>query len=207
MSNLGRLHQGICHHAIKNYKVHRQAVQITLKISIEAFLNFMFFTVSLRKCYCNTADFCQYFKANVNFFGYPVLLLPSQDNQQKIKMSLISKSRKVILLLYSAHMRPCLECCIRLWSSKHKKDLLKRVVQGPQDERGVEGPSLLSRQAERVGLLRLKTRSLQGNFPAAFQYLREACKKAGEGLWTSACSDGTRGNGLNLKEGRFRLSI
>jgi len=34
-----------------------------------------------------------------------------------------------------------------------------------------------------------------------------ACKKAGEGLFTRACSDRTRGNGFKVKEGRFRLVI
>ena len=42
---------------------------------------------------------------------------------------------------------------------------------------------------------------------AAFQYLKEAYKKAEEGLFTSACSDRSRGNGFKLKESRFRLGI
>jgi len=40
---------------------------------------------------------------------------------------------------------------------------------------------------------------------AAIQYLKRAYKKAGEGLFTRACSDRTRDNGFKVKEGRFRL--
>ena len=51
----------------------------------------------------------------------------------------------------------------------------------------------------------LEKRRLWDNLLAAFQYLKEAYKKAREGLFTRACSDRTRGNGFKLKEGRFRL--
>lgn len=43
-----------------------------------------------------------------------------------------------------------------------------------------------------------------GDLIAAFQYLKEAYRKAGEGLITSACSHRTWSNGFELKEGRFR---
>jgi len=56
-------------------------------------------------------------------------------------------------------------------------------------------------------LFRLKKKRFQGHLTVAFQYLKEAYKKAGEGLFTRGRSDRTRGNGFKLKEGRFRLDI
>ena len=58
-----------------------------------------------------------------------------------------------------------------------------------------------------MGLFSLEKRRLQGDLNADFQYLKGAYKKAGEGLFTRACRDNTRGNGLKLKESRFRLHI
>jgi len=46
-----------------------------------------------------------------------------------------------------------------------------------------------------------------GDPVAAFQYLKGACNKAGEGHFTRASSDGARGNGFRLKEARFRLHL
>jgi len=58
-----------------------------------------------------------------------------------------------------------------------------------------------------LGLFSPENRRLRGDLIAAFQYLEEAYKKAGEGLFTRAWSDRTRGNGFQLKEGRFKLDI
>jgi len=41
----------------------------------------------------------------------------------------------------------------------------------------------------------------------AFQYLKGAYRKDGEGLFTRECSHRTRGNGFKLKKGGFRLDI
>jgi len=58
-----------------------------------------------------------------------------------------------------------------------------------------------------LGLFSLEKRRLRDDLVAAFQYLKGAYRKDGEGLFTRVCSDRTRHSGLRLKEGRFRLDI
>ena len=58
-----------------------------------------------------------------------------------------------------------------------------------------------------MGLFSLEKRRLQGDLRPAFQYLKGAYRKDGEGLFTRVCSDRTRENGSKLKEGRIRLDI
>ena len=48
---------------------------------------------------------------------------------------------------------------------------------------------------------------LQGYIIAAFQYLKRAYRKAGEGHFIRAGSNRMRGNGFKLEKGRFRLDI
>jgi len=57
------------------------------------------------------------------------------------------------------------------------------------------------------GLVSLEKRRLQGDLTVAFQYLKRAYKKDGEGLFSRASCNRTRGNGFKLREGRFRLDI
>ncbi|KAK4818456.1 hypothetical protein QYF61_013662 [Mycteria americana] len=92
---------------------------------------------------------------------------------------------------------------------KHKKDvdLLERVqMRATKIIRRMEHLSYEDRLRE-LGLFSLEKRRLWGDLLAAFQYLKGAYKKAGEGLFTRAYSDKTKGNGFKLKEGRFRLAI
>jgi len=47
-----------------------------------------------------------------------------------------------------------------------------------------------------LGFFSLEKRRLRGHLITAFQYLKGAYRKAGEGLFTRACRDRTRGNSL-----------
>jgi len=126
-----------------------------------------------------------------------------------IKSSTASRSREVILPLCSTLVRPHLESCVQLWSPQNRKgmDLLERVQRrSTKMIRGLEHLFHEERLRE-LGLFSLEKRWLQGYLIAAFQYLKEAYNKAGEGLFTGACSAKTRGNVLKLKEGRYRSDI
>ncbi|KAK4830017.1 hypothetical protein QYF61_008280 [Mycteria americana] len=124
-----------------------------------------------------------------------------------LKRSMTSRSREVTLPLCSALVRHHLEYDFQLWGPQHKKDMnvLEQVQRRAMKMiRGLEHLPDEDRMRE-LGWFSLEKRRLRGDLIAALQYLKEAYRRDGEGLFIRKCSD--RGNGFKLKEGRFRLDI
>jgi len=126
-----------------------------------------------------------------------------------IKSSVVSRSREVILPLYSALVRLQLESCVQLWSPQHRKDmeLLERLQRrATKMIRGLKHLCYEERLRE-LGLFSLEKRRLQGDLIAVFQYIKGAYRKDGENLFIRTYCNRTRDNGFKLKEGRLRLEI
>ncbi|KAJ7408576.1 hypothetical protein WISP_119656 [Willisornis vidua] len=128
---------------------------------------------------------------------------------KKASVILASRTKAVIVALYSALLRPQLKFCVQFLVPHSMKaiEVLESVQRRVMKLMKGLGSKYCEEQLRELGLFSLDRTRLKGDLTALYSCLKGVCNQVGIGLFSQAASNRARGNGVSLHQGRFNLGI